>query len=173
MGAFSVEVAAMVVDAAVIQRAEAHEAVLQGVVPLLVHVVVPDYILLTGKPLQEWRGENVRQQVGVYLNQSQNQQQVTLSLRKQLQHAGANWQVGKAVHTATERAGMPLNMTGSVLIYLLCILKVVPCPNVATTATGLSEHGRSFLTEHNVRFTHTHRPYNMFSLPPKWYFFFN
>lgn len=55
MGAFSVEVAAMVVDAAVIQRAEAHEAMLQGVVPLLVHVVVPDYILLTGKPLQKGR----------------------------------------------------------------------------------------------------------------------
>lgn len=80
MGAFSIEVAAMVVDTAVVQRAEAHEAMLQGVVPLLVHVVVPDYILLTGKPLQKGRGKNVRQQVGVYLNQSQNQQQVTLSL---------------------------------------------------------------------------------------------
>lgn len=81
MGAFSIEVAAMVVDAAVVQRAEAHEAMLQGVVPLLVHVVVPDYILLTGKPLQKGEGgEGVRQQVGVYLNQSQNQQQVTLSL---------------------------------------------------------------------------------------------
>lgn len=56
MGAFSVEVAAMVVDAAVIQGAEAHEAMLQGVVPLLVHVVVPDYILLTGKPLQKGKG---------------------------------------------------------------------------------------------------------------------
>lgn len=56
MGAFSIEVAAMVVDAAVVQRAEAHEAMLQGVVPLLVHVVVPDYILLTGKPLQKGEG---------------------------------------------------------------------------------------------------------------------
>lgn len=55
MGAFSIEVAAMVVDAAVVQGAEAHEAVLQGVVPLLVHVVVPDYILFTGKPLQNGR----------------------------------------------------------------------------------------------------------------------
>lgn len=43
----------MIVDAAVIQGAEAHEAVLQRVVPLLVHVVVPDYILFTSKPLQE------------------------------------------------------------------------------------------------------------------------
>lgn len=52
MGAFSVEVAAVVVDAAVIQGAEAHEAVLQGVVALLVHVVVPDHVLLAGEPLE-------------------------------------------------------------------------------------------------------------------------
>lgn len=52
MGAFSVEVAAVVVDAAVVQRAEAHEAVLQGVVALLVHVVVPDHVLLAGEPLE-------------------------------------------------------------------------------------------------------------------------
>lgn len=51
VGALSVEVAAMVVDTAVIQRAEAHEAVLQGVVALFVHVVVPDHILLTREPL--------------------------------------------------------------------------------------------------------------------------
>lgn len=70
MGAFSIEVAAVVVDTAVVQRAEAHEAVLQRVVPLLVHVVVPDYVLLTGKPLQKGDRENVRQQVGVYWNQS-------------------------------------------------------------------------------------------------------
>lgn len=57
MGAFSIEMAAMVVDTAVVQRAKAHESMLQGVVPLLVHVVVPDYILLTGKPLQKGRGE--------------------------------------------------------------------------------------------------------------------
>lgn len=57
MGAFSIEVAAMVVDTTVVQRAEAHESMLQRVVPLLVHVVVPDYILLTGKPLQKGRGE--------------------------------------------------------------------------------------------------------------------
>lgn len=55
MGAFSIEVTAVVVDAAVVQRAEAHEAMLQRVVPLLVHVVVPDYILLTGEPLQKKR----------------------------------------------------------------------------------------------------------------------
>lgn len=52
VGALPVEVAAVVVDAAVVQRAEAHEAVLQGVVPLLVHVVVPDHILLAREPLQ-------------------------------------------------------------------------------------------------------------------------
>lgn len=52
MRALSIEVAAVIVDAAVVQGAEAHEAVLQRVVPLLVHVVVPDYILFTGKPLQ-------------------------------------------------------------------------------------------------------------------------
>lgn len=52
MGAFSVEVAAVVVDAAVVQGAEAHEAVLQGVVALLVHVVVPDHVLLAGEPLE-------------------------------------------------------------------------------------------------------------------------
>lgn len=51
VGAFPVEVAAVVVDAAVVQRAEAHEAVLQGVVPLLVHVVVPDHVLLAREPL--------------------------------------------------------------------------------------------------------------------------
>lgn len=57
MCTFSIEMAAMVVDTAVIQRAEAHESMLQRVVPLLVHVVVPDYILLAGKPLQKGRGE--------------------------------------------------------------------------------------------------------------------
>lgn len=47
------------------------------------------------------RGGDVRQQVGVYLNQSQNQQQVTLSLwKQQLQHAGAKWQLGRDVRTA-------------------------------------------------------------------------
>lgn len=51
VGALPVEVAAVVVDAAVVQRAEAHEAVLQGVVPLLVHVVVPNHILLAREPL--------------------------------------------------------------------------------------------------------------------------
>lgn len=59
MRALSIEVAAMIVDAAVIQGAEAHEAVLQRVVPLLVHVVVPDYILFTRKPLQKQEGGRV------------------------------------------------------------------------------------------------------------------
>lgn len=135
MGAFSVEVATMVVDAAVIQRAEAHEAMLQGVVPLLVHVVVPDYILLTGKPLQKGRGGG--QQVGVYLNQSQNQQQVTLSLwRQQLQHAGANWQLGSAVHTAMRRARMSLKMMGSVVIDLLCISQSCGVSKCSTKGSG-------------------------------------
>lgn len=57
MGTFSIEMAAMVVDTAIIQRAEAHESMLQGVVSLLVHVVMPDYILLTGKPLQKESGK--------------------------------------------------------------------------------------------------------------------
>lgn len=72
MGAFSIEVTSMVVDAAVIQRAEAHEAMLQGVVPLLMHVVVPDHILLTGKPLQKREGgrEGVQQKVCVHLIQT-------------------------------------------------------------------------------------------------------
>lgn len=51
VGALAVEMAAVVVDAAVIQRAEAHESVLQGVVPLLMHVVMPYHILLTGESL--------------------------------------------------------------------------------------------------------------------------
>lgn len=91
MRALSIEVTAVIVDAAVVQGAEAHEAVLQRVVPLLVHVVVPDYILFTGKPLQKtWEG-------GVRLY-SQIQQQVHLSMwRQQLQRAGANWEVAKAV----------------------------------------------------------------------------
>lgn len=54
--ALPVEVAAVVVDAAVIQGAEAHEAVLQGIVPLLVHVVVPDHVLLASEPLQGQTG---------------------------------------------------------------------------------------------------------------------
>lgn len=62
MGAFSIEVTAVVVDAAVVQRAEAHEAMLQRVVPLLVHVVVPDHILLTGEPLQNNKSKN-RQEI--------------------------------------------------------------------------------------------------------------
>lgn len=88
MRALSIEVAAMIVDAAVIQGAEAHEAVLQRVVPLLVHVVVPDYILFTSKPLQKQEG-------GVLY--SQVKQQVTSSMWKhQLQCAEANWEVAKA-----------------------------------------------------------------------------
>lgn len=51
MRALPVEVAAVVVDAAIIQWAEAHEAVLQGVVPLLVHVVMSDHVLLACEPL--------------------------------------------------------------------------------------------------------------------------
>lgn len=83
MRALSIEVTAVIVDAAVVQGAEAHEAVLQRVVPLLVHVVVPDYILFTGKPLQNMGG------VGYIY--SQIQQQVNLSMwRQQLQHAGSN-----------------------------------------------------------------------------------
>lgn len=53
VGALPVEMAAVVVDTAVVQRAEAHEAVLQGVVPLLVHVVMSDHVLLAREPLPE------------------------------------------------------------------------------------------------------------------------
>lgn len=51
VGALPIEVAAVVVDAAIVQRAETHEAMLQGVVSFLVHVVVPDHVLLACKPL--------------------------------------------------------------------------------------------------------------------------
>lgn len=53
VGALPIEVAAVVVDAAIVQRAEAHEAVLQGVVSLLVHVVMSDHVLLACEPLPE------------------------------------------------------------------------------------------------------------------------
>lgn len=55
VGALAVQVAAVVVHAAVVQGAEAHEAVLQGVIALLVHVVMPNHILLTGESLQRHR----------------------------------------------------------------------------------------------------------------------
>lgn len=86
----------MVVDAAVIQRAEPHEAMLQGVVPLLMHVVVPDHILLTGKPLQKRDGgEGGGTAKGLCSFNTDNQQQVTSSVwKQQLQHAGASWQLG-------------------------------------------------------------------------------
>lgn len=109
MRALSIEVAAMIVDAAVIQGAEAHEAVLQRVVPLLVHVVVPDYILFTRKPLQKQEGGG-----GLY---SQVQQQVTSSMwEHQLQGAGANWEVAKAAPAAARTS---LGMTVEPLIDLL------------------------------------------------------
>lgn len=53
MGALPVEVAAVVVDAAIVQWAEPHKTVLQGVVPLLVHVVMSDHVLLACEPLPE------------------------------------------------------------------------------------------------------------------------
>lgn len=112
MRALSIEVAAMIVDAAVIQGAEAHEAVLQRVVPLLVHVVVPDYILFTSKPLQKQEGEG---EGGVLY--SQIQQQVTSSMwRHQLQGAGANWEVAKAAPAAARTS---VKMTVEPLIDLL------------------------------------------------------
>lgn len=49
--AFPVQVAAMIVNTAVVQWAETHEAVLKGIVTLLVHVVMPDHILLTCESL--------------------------------------------------------------------------------------------------------------------------
>lgn len=54
--AFPIQVAAMIVNAAVVQGAETHEAVLKRVVTLLVHVVMPDHILLTCESLVgRWR----------------------------------------------------------------------------------------------------------------------
>lgn len=55
VGALPVQVAAVVVHAAVVQGAEAHEAVLQGVITFLVHVVMPNHILFTSEPLQRYR----------------------------------------------------------------------------------------------------------------------
>lgn len=49
--AFPIQVTAMIVDTAVIQGAETHEAMLEGVVAFLVHVVMPDHILLTRESL--------------------------------------------------------------------------------------------------------------------------
>lgn len=103
MRALSIEVTAVIVDAAVVQGTEAHEAVLQRVVPLLVHVVVPDYILFTGKPLQKHGRPGVG---GVRYIYSQIQQQVNLSTwRQQLQRAGANWEVAKDVFKDDGRSG--------------------------------------------------------------------
>jgi len=49
------------------------------------------------------RRRDKQQQVGIYLNRSQNQQQVTLALwRQQLQHAEASWQPGRDVHAVRE-----------------------------------------------------------------------
>lgn len=53
--AFPVQVAAVVVHAAVIQGAEAHEAVLEGVITFLVHVVMPNHILFTSESLERYR----------------------------------------------------------------------------------------------------------------------
>lgn len=53
VGALAVEMATVVVHAAVVQRAKAHESVLQGVVPLLMHVIMPYHILLTGESLSK------------------------------------------------------------------------------------------------------------------------
>lgn len=47
--------AAVVVHAAVIQGAEAHEAVLEGVITFLVHVVMPNHILFTSESLERYR----------------------------------------------------------------------------------------------------------------------
>lgn len=55
MCAFPVQVAAVVVHAAVIQGAEAHEAVLEGVITFLVHVVMPNHILFTSESLERYR----------------------------------------------------------------------------------------------------------------------
>lgn len=53
VGALAIKMATVVVHAAVIQWAKAHESVLQGVVPLLMHVIMPYHILLTGESLSK------------------------------------------------------------------------------------------------------------------------
>lgn len=45
----------MVVHAAVIQGAEAHEAMLEGVITFLVHVVMSNHILFTSESLGRYR----------------------------------------------------------------------------------------------------------------------
>lgn len=53
--AFPIQVAAMVVHATVIQGAEAHEAVLEGIITFLVHVVMSNHILFTSESLERYR----------------------------------------------------------------------------------------------------------------------
>lgn len=55
VSALPVQVAAVVVHTAVVQGAEAHEAMLQGVITFLVHVVMPNHILFTSESLQRYR----------------------------------------------------------------------------------------------------------------------
>lgn len=45
----------MIVHATVIQGAEAHEAVLEGIITFLVHVVMPNHILFTSESLERKR----------------------------------------------------------------------------------------------------------------------
>lgn len=108
VGALAVEVAAVVVDAAVIQWTEAHEAMLQGVVPFLVHVVVSYNILFTRESLSTAThsnrllrsGDSGGSGVCVHVHGIRahayctvaNQQHVMLSIRQQLHSTGANWQ---------------------------------------------------------------------------------
>lgn len=53
--AFPIQVAAVIVHTAVIQGAEAHEAVLEGIITFLVHVVMPNHILFTSESLERYR----------------------------------------------------------------------------------------------------------------------
>lgn len=173
MGAFSVEVATMVVDAAVIQRAEAHEAMLQGVVPLLVHVVVPDYILLTGKPLQKGRGGGA---TGWCLFKPVTESATShfISVEAAAATCRSQLAVGECCAHCNEEGQDVFKDDGfcGLLIYF-AYLKVVAYPNAAPKALGLSEHRRSFHMEHEVCSPYTHCLYIMFSLPPKCFFFFN
>lgn len=53
--AFPIQVAAVIVHTTVIQGAEAHEAVLEGIITFLVHVVMPNHILFTSESLERDR----------------------------------------------------------------------------------------------------------------------
>lgn len=102
--ALAVQVTAVVVHAAVVQWAEAHEPVLQGVVPLLVHVVMPDDVLLTGESL---RGTE------------QTQQQVLRTSNRSFYHSGNSCGRQKPTGSA-RRCAKPGERSQFTLAFFFC-----------------------------------------------------